>query len=80
MEEKNAAGHSFLKPNVLDKETFEREIGLCMRLSRENKGCCNWGICKSCGVIPLLYKLHKGILLETPQDIQNVQKETLTLS
>jgi len=43
--------------------------------SKENGGKCNWGICKKCGVLPLLYKLHKGILLEKPEEIKELKNK-----
>ena len=72
--------HSGLRSNVLDRETFEREIALCKQLCRENNGRCHWGECKSCGVIPLLYKLHRGILLEEPQHIDEARQGELRAS
>ena len=33
-------------------------------MKKEKKDGCGWGKCVDCGVIPLLYKLHKGQLLE----------------
>lgn len=53
-----------LKKNIVKKEIFNREILLCQQLAKENKGKCGWGKCKDCGVVPLLWKLHKGELLE----------------
>lgn len=53
-----------LRKNVIDKEIFNREIALCQKLAKENSGKCGWGKCMDCGVIPLLYKLHKSELLE----------------
>lgn len=53
-----------LAKNIIDKETFDREIALCQKLTKENNSKCGWGKCVDCGVIPLLYKLHKGELLE----------------
>lgn len=64
-----------LKKNIIKKEVFEREIALCKMLSKKGKGKCGWGKCKDCGVIPLLYKLHKGILLEKPADLAKVRKK-----
>ncbi|MFA5127487.1 MAG: hypothetical protein WC457_00605 [Patescibacteria group bacterium] len=63
-----------LKKNVIKKEIFEREISLCKKLSLDNGGKCGWGVCAKCGAIPLLYKLHKGILLEKPDEIKQVKK------
>jgi len=64
-----------LKKNIINKEVFEREIALCEKLSKENNGKCGWGKCKDCGVIPLLYKLHKGQLLENPSQIKKAKKK-----
>ena len=64
-----------LKSRIIDKEVFEREILLCKQLSEENNGKCGWGRCKDCGVIPLLYKLYEGKLLEDPKDIKNAKKD-----
>ena len=66
-----------LKKNIIDKKVFVREISLCQVLSEEGKGKCGWGICKSCGVVPLLVKLHEGKLLEGKEDIMNFRKKYL---
>lgn len=63
------------KRNIISKEVFDREILLCKKLFKENKGKCGWGECKKCGVIPLLYKLHKGKLLEKPTDLIKIRKK-----
>lgn len=62
-----------LKKNIIKKDIFVRELELCRKLSRENKNKCGWGKCKDCGVIPFLYKLHKGKLLEKPSEIRAVK-------
>ena len=64
-----------LKKNIIKKEIFDREIALCKQLSKENKGKCGWGRCKDCGVVPLLYKLYKGKLLEKPADLAKIRKK-----
>ena len=66
-----------LMPNVISEEVFSRELLLCGKLFRKNGGKCGWGICKDCGVIPFLYKLYKGQLLEDPQDILNAKNAVL---
>lgn len=58
----------------MEKEVFEKELAMCRKLHHEKKGC-NWGTCATCGVIPALYKLHKGILLEKEDDIRKVKEE-----
>lgn len=62
-----------LQRNIINKEVFERELALCHKLSQENGGKCGWGRCRDCGVIPLLYKLHKGELLEDPEKIKETK-------
>jgi hypothetical protein len=66
-----------LKKNVVNKRTFDREMELCRILSAENKGGCGWGKCASCGVIPLLVKLHKGELLMEEKEIADSRKKYL---
>lgn len=67
MEEGSCA--SGLKPGLIDQKTFERELGMCGKLHRQNGGRCCWGECAKCGVIPLLYKLGEGKLLETDEEV-----------
>lgn len=62
---------------MLNKDIFNREIALCRQLSKKKKGKCGWGICKNCGVIPLLIKLHKGKLLEKPAEINKIKNKIL---
>lgn len=64
-----------LKKNIIKKEVFDKEIALCQMLSKQNKGKCGWGKCRDCGVIPFLYKLHKGELLEKPADLAKIRKK-----
>ena len=59
----------------MTEEVFEKEIAMCCDLNKKNGGKCAWGECKTCGVIPLLYKIHKGIFLETEEEISRVKKE-----
>lgn len=66
-----------LKKEIINKETFERELSLCKMLSNENNQKCGWGSCEKCGVIPLLYKLHKGQLIENPEEITKIKDEIL---
>lgn len=37
---------------------------MCRELFRKNDGKCAWGECRTCGVIPLLFKLGKGEMYE----------------
>jgi len=59
----------------IEKEVFDKEIALCRKLSKENNGKCSWGKCQSCGVIPLLYKLYKGELLEDEKEIKEIKNK-----
>jgi hypothetical protein len=77
MKNKELSCATGLCPNIIEKEVFEREISLCKQLSHTNGGKCGWGECASCGVIPLLYKLHKGVLLEDPAAIQETKTQIL---
>ncbi|MBN1914762.1 MAG: hypothetical protein JW769_02605 [Parachlamydiales bacterium] len=61
----------------ISREVFEKEKALCKMLSKENGGKCHWGICKNCGVLPLLHKLHTGKLIESPEEVANMRKEIL---
>lgn len=66
------------KKNLISKNVFEREIALCQKLNADsaNKGC-NWGKCNNCGVVPLLIKLHKGILIEDKKELKELKKKFL---
>ena len=57
------------------KIIFEREIAQCKKLSKENGGKCAWGKCKDCGVVPLLYKLYKGVLIENSEKIEETKRK-----
>jgi hypothetical protein len=66
-----------LKKNIIRRNVFNREIAMCQKLSKDNGGKCGWGICKNCGVIPFLYKLHKGQLLEDSLEINKIKSKIL---
>jgi hypothetical protein len=68
-----------LRKNIIKKEVFDREVKLCKKLSKENRGKCGWGKCKECGVIPLLYKLHKGKLLEKSAEIERTRSKLIKI-
>lgn len=67
-----------LKKNIIDNDVYEKELQLCKNLSSENDGKCGWGVCKDCGVIPLLQKLHKGELLEDPKLIKEAKNKIIS--
>ncbi|NTU67018.1 MAG: hypothetical protein HGB08_03800 [Candidatus Moranbacteria bacterium] len=62
---------------MIEKETFEKETGMCRELSRKKGGRCNWGECSKCGVIPLLHKLYKSEVVESEEEIKNLKDEIL---
>lgn len=66
-----------LKKNVIKKSVFDREILLCKQLSKKQKGCA-WGKCQDCAVIPLLYKLHKGEVIENKKEVKQLKDKILT--
>lgn len=60
----------------ISKKNFDREIKMCGELYKKSKGC-NWGKCKDCGVIPILYKLHSGLLVDKKADVTKLKKRYL---
>ncbi|MDP2838026.1 MAG: hypothetical protein Q8O53_01990 [Candidatus Moranbacteria bacterium] len=58
----------------MDQEIFEKELAMCRKLHHEQKGC-HWGKCVTCGVIPLLYKLHKSVIIEDEKEVRKVKEE-----
>lgn len=77
MKNKKLTCKTGLKKNIINKEIFKKELKLCHQLSKEKTGKCGWGRCKDCGVIPLLYKLYKGQLLEDPKEIKSAKDKIL---
>ncbi len=66
-----------LKKELIPKEVFDQELALCRQLCQKNAGKCNWGVCENCGVIPLLYKLHKGQLIEIQDELKQIKTNVL---
>jgi y4mF family transcriptional regulator len=62
---------------IIKRDVFEKELALCRLLSKKENILCSWGRCQDCGVIPLLYKLHKGELLEDQEKILAVKRSVL---
>lgn len=77
MSNKKIACDAGRKKYVLKKSVFEKEIELCKKLSKKNKGKCDWGKCKDCGVFPLLHKLHKGKLIDNKDELKKIKKDIL---
>lgn len=63
-----------LEAGIISEEVFKKELGICEQLSQGEKESCCWGKCEDCGVVPLLYKLHKGELLEGKEEILTAKK------
>jgi len=60
---------------IMIKKIFEQELAQCKKLHKENNGQCNWGKCDTCGVIPFLYKLYKGQLIEDENEIKKIKNK-----
>lgn len=58
----------------ISKEIYEAELALC-RSHFQKKGCCKWGKCSDCGVLPLLAKLGNGELLETKELVEEFKNQ-----
>lgn len=61
----------------MEPTKFERELSMCRELSRKNGGKCAWGECRTCGVIPLLFKLGKGEVYEEADAVARLKKSIL---
>lgn len=61
----------------ITKKVLKEELKICRKMSRKNNGKCSWGSCKNCGVIPLLYKLGQGVLIEDKKEIKKIKKSAL---
>jgi len=72
--EKDFDSKTKLEAGAISEEVFNRELGMCKKLNKRNGGKCCWGECNRCGVVPLLFKLHKGELLEKPEEIASKKK------
>ncbi|PIP27030.1 MAG: hypothetical protein COX30_04120 [Candidatus Moranbacteria bacterium CG23_combo_of_CG06-09_8_20_14_all_39_10] len=62
----------------MNKKTFEKEIGMCRELFKKQKGC-NWGKCQDCAVIPLLYKLYEGEVVEDKREVKKLKDKILKI-
>ena len=49
---------------------------MCRKLYKKSKGC-KWGKCADCGVVPLLYKLYKGEVIENKRDVNKFRNKVL---
>lgn len=58
----------------MEKEIFNREIKICREIKNSGNKCM-WGECEKCGVIPLLYKLQYGKLLEDESEIKDIKNK-----
>lgn len=58
----------------MNKKIFDREIAMCQKLYQKKKGC-QWGKCADCGVVPLLYKLHKSELIEDEAEVKKLKNK-----
>lgn len=79
MPNKKLSCETGIKKAIIKKSVFDREIKMCQKLSKENKGKCKWGKCKDCGVLFLLHKLYKGELIEDKDEIKKIRKDILKI-
>ncbi|MCK4636235.1 MAG: hypothetical protein KAT32_05230 [Candidatus Moranbacteria bacterium] len=59
---------------MINEDIFDKEVSMCQEMYKKDKSC-NWGKCKDCGVLLLLYKLHKGELIEDKDEVKNFKDE-----
>ena len=79
MSNKKLSCKTGLKKCAITKDVFDKEIAICKKDSIKNKGKCNWGKCKDCGVLLLLQKLYKGELIEDKNEIKKLKNEILKI-
>lgn len=58
----------------ISEKVFKAEIAMCQKLFKKQKGCA-WGKCHDCAVIPLLYKLHRGEIIEDSEGVKRLKSE-----
>jgi len=51
---------------------------MCRELFKKQKGC-NWGKCQDCAVIPLLYKLYEGEVVEDKREVKKLKDKILKI-
>ncbi|MFA5130898.1 MAG: hypothetical protein WC467_00565 [Patescibacteria group bacterium] len=57
-------------------DVYKKETKMCARMFKEKQGCA-WGKCATCGVVPLLYKLETGSVVDNEEDIKALKEEVL---
>lgn len=57
-------------------DIYKKETKMCAQLFKEKQGC-NWGKCADCGVVPLLYKLETGEVVEDMESVKKLKDEIL---
>jgi len=58
---------------MIDQDLYNQEIQICRE--HKKKGGCSWGQCKTCGVIPLLYKLATGEVVDDNEKLKEMKEE-----
>ncbi|MDD4290541.1 MAG: hypothetical protein PHH83_04740 [Patescibacteria group bacterium] len=66
-----------INPKIINEEVFKKEVELCRKLNKENGGKCCWGTCENCGVIPCLYKLYKGEVIDDENELKELKESLL---
>ena len=57
-------------------DVYKKETKMCAKLFKEKQGCA-WGKCAECGVVPLLYKLETGQVIEDETEVKELKMEIL---
>jgi hypothetical protein len=57
------------------EDVFKKEVSICRKEGERNGGKCNWGKCRDCGVLPLLYKLYRDEFIDSPEEVEKVKRE-----
>ncbi|MEI6529416.1 MAG: hypothetical protein WCN88_03400 [Candidatus Falkowbacteria bacterium] len=57
-------------------DVYKKETKTCAKMFEEKQGCA-WGRCETCGVVPLLYKLETGVVVDDMEDLKKLKEEIL---
>lgn len=57
-------------------DVYKKETKTCAKMFKEKQGCA-WGRCETCGVVPLLYKLETGTIVDDTEELKKLKEEIL---